>query len=271
MGRGPVKRPDTARAPIWAAAWVLLIITRAPAAGADELLVAAAVSLREPLLAIARRYEASHSGDRITAAFGASSMLGAQIRAGARLDVFLSADERIVRELAETGHVVAASAFALARNRLVVIRAEDSTLRGTTPAELFGPDLRRIAIPGLAVPLGRYAREWLAERGQLEGLKRRLVVTEHARATLAAVELGHADLALVYATDARLARSAKLAYAIPDCEQPEILYTAVRVSGSSQLRAANDFLDFLRSSSAQARLLEAGFVAPPKTRARADR
>ena len=48
--------------------------------------------------------------------------------------------------------------------------------------------MHRIALPSPVVPLGRYARSWLQARGVLDAVSPRLVVTEHARATLAAVE-----------------------------------------------------------------------------------
>ena len=74
-----------------------LAATLAEPAGAEELLVAAAVSLREPLAAIARRFEAEHPGARVQLALGASSTLAAQARAGAAFDAFIAADERSSR------------------------------------------------------------------------------------------------------------------------------------------------------------------------------
>jgi molybdate transport system substrate-binding protein len=72
-------------------------------AGAEEVLVAAAVSLREPLAAIARRFEEAHPGTRVQLALGASSTLAAQARAGAAFDAFIAADERGLAALAAAG------------------------------------------------------------------------------------------------------------------------------------------------------------------------
>jgi molybdate transport system substrate-binding protein len=234
----------------------------ASAAAADELLVAAAVSLREPLVEIGRRYDAQHPGERVRLSFGASSVLAAQVRAGAPIDVFVSADERIVDRLEAEGLVPGDARFTAARNRLVVVAAQGLGFPLARPEDLARPEVRWIAIPEGSVPVGRYAREWLTRRGLLERLEPRIVPTEHARATLAAVDYGHADAAIIYATDARLARSARLAFEIPDAEQPRIVYTAARVRDARRPEAAERFLSHLRSPAAREILRTAGFATP---------
>ncbi len=235
------------------------MLTAPPLQGA-ELIVAAAVSLRDPLTEIARAYEAEHANTTLRIGFGASSLLAAQVRAGAPIDVFVSADEAIVARLDEAGLVEAGEHFTLARNRLVVVVRHDADFDLERAEQLAGPGVRRLAIPDGAVPIGRYAREWLEGRGLLAILEPRIVRTEHARATLAAVDLGHADAAVVYFTDAGLARLARVAFEVPADEQPRIAYAAARIRGTPQ-RAA-DFLGFLRGPEARAALLAAGFAAP---------
>ncbi len=229
-------------------------------AAADELLVAAAVSLREPLTEIATRYSVQDGDAGVRLTFGASSALAAQVRAGAPVDVLVSADERILDDLQRQGLLDADSRVVVASNRLVVMVAEALEIRIERPEDLTRPEVRRIAAPAFAVPVGRYAREWLRRRGLLEQLEARLIPTEHARATLAAVDQGQADVAIVYATDARLARSARIAFEVPDAEHPRIVYAAARVRDSTRSRRADDFLAFLSSRAARDALRAAGFV-----------
>src|SRR5204863_8148313 len=59
---------------------------------ADEVAVSAASSLQDALRALAPLYEAK-THDKVVYNFGASNALAAQIRAGAPVDVFFSADE----------------------------------------------------------------------------------------------------------------------------------------------------------------------------------
>ena len=240
---------------------MLLIALLAPVGAAgDSLLVGSAVSLREAATEIGRRYAEQHPDAAPTFTFGASSVLALQLRAGAPIDVLLFADERIVDGLEAEGLVPADGRFTLARNRLVVLTAADFGAEVGSAGDLLRPEVRRIALPALAVPVGRYAREWLDRRGLLEQIEPRLVQTEHARATLAAVDYGHADVAIVYVTDARMAHSARVAFEIPDAEQPRIRYEAALVKGTPRAEAARRFLDFLRSRSAAEALSAAGFI-----------
>ena len=163
-----------------------------------------------------------------------------------------------MEQLAADGFV--AERRAIARNRLVVVVAGDSGVRIEGAADLTQPALRRIAIPEHAVPVGRYAREWLDGHGVLDALVPRIVRTEHARATLAAVDQGLADAAIVYATDARLARSARVAYVIPDADQPRIEYAAAVLAEARRPELARAFLAFLFGAAAQAVLADAGFA-----------
>jgi molybdate transport system substrate-binding protein len=242
-------------------ALLLAIALCAPGpAGADELVAAGAVSLRQPLVEIARGFEASRPGTRVRLTFGASSFLAAQLRAGAPIDVLVSADERIVEALVGEGLVPPDGHAAVASNGLVVmVRPGLAPVPGRAQ-ELDAPEIRRIAMPDFAVPVGRYAREWLTRRGLLERLAPRIVATEHARATLAAVDAGHADAAIVYATDARLARDARLAFEVPAAEQPRIVYAAARAREAAP--GARALLAWLTGSEARESLRRAGFGAP---------
>lgn len=231
-------------------------------AGAEEaeLVAAAAVSMREPLTAIVREFESSHPHTRVLLTFGASSTLAAQASAGAPVDVFVSADPSLVDRLEDQGLVAASDRRDVARNRLVVVAAPGIEARLEKPDDLLAPEIRRIAMPAAAVPVGRYAREWLAERGLLAPLEERLVQTEHARATLAAVSAGHADVAIVYATDAQNARGARVAFPVPPSEQPAIVYTAARLVRANADAAT--LLSFLAGEQARRHLAKAGFEAP---------
>jgi molybdate transport system substrate-binding protein len=228
-------------------------------AAGEELLVAAAASLREPLLEIARSFEVAHPGEKVRLSFGASSALAAQIRAGGPVDVLLSADEEIPLALEAEGLVIGVRSFA--SNRLVVIAAD--RVRLERPGDLLGPEVRRVALPAPAVPLGHYARAALARAGLLEALAERRAQAEDARATLAAVERGSAQAAIVYQSDARLARAARVAFAPPDSEQPRIADDAARLRETPRAALAERFLSELGSALARAAFRAAGFAAAP--------
>ena len=106
-------------------------------------------------------------------------------------------------------------------------------------------DLRQVALVGL-----------------LKAVEARLVQTENVRATLAAVDAGNADAAIVYATDARGAASAKVAFEVPASEQPRIVYVALRARDSKHAELAHRFLEFVAGSEGAKLLQDAGFTAP---------
>jgi molybdate transport system substrate-binding protein len=242
------------------AAVVCLAALSLDASAAEEpglLRVGAAASLREVALACARAFEAEQAGVTVAVSFGATSVLAAQLRAGAPLDVLLSADAEQSDALARDGIVHAP--VVLARNRLVVI-ARPELAPFAAAADLAGPAIRRVAVPHAAVPVGRYARQWLAGRGLLEALRGRLVATEHARATLVAVEQGAADAAIVYVTDAALARRARVAWEIPASEQPEIVYAASVTRGARDPERARAFVALLTGEIGRGVFARAGFA-----------
>jgi molybdate transport system substrate-binding protein len=251
---------------LWIALGLLAALSRP--AGAEELMVAAAVSLREPLEAIAKRFESGHPGARVQLAFGASSALVAQAKAGAPFDVFLSADEQSLDALAEAGLLRAGTRRTLAGNRLVVIATPGLKTPIASAADLERPEVRRIALAEKTVPVGHYAREWLARKGLLEKLEARIVSLEHARATLAAVDSGNAEAGIVYATDARVARSAHVAFTPPESEQPRIVYGAALLTSGKAPQLSGDLLAALYEPAARHDLGEAGFLPPPDDPAR---
>jgi molybdate transport system substrate-binding protein len=241
--------------------WVALVVLVACGPRAEEpLRVGAAASLGEPLEVIAARFAELGTGATVQLVFGASSDLAAQLRAGAPLDVLLSADEEIAQALETEGLVSSLRTFAA--NRLVVIASEEVAAQLAQPADLIGPAVRRLALPAAAVPVGHYAREWLARHGLSKALEQRVVQTQHARATLAAVEAGNADAAIVYVTDARSAGSARVAFEIPDAEQPRIAYVAALVRDAQQPEQAARFLEYLGDAEAAGTLRDAGFGTP---------
>jgi len=243
-------------------ALLLASVLLGSAATAETLHVGAASSLREVVDALRTRFEGAESDAEVRTSYGASSVLAAQLRAGAPLDVLLLADPRIAQVLQRESGVELGAVFA--HNRLVVL-VRDPEIKIPSPDALLDARYRRIAMPSEAVPVGRYAREWLARHELLEALLPRVVQTEHARATLLAVDQGHVDVAIVYETDARLARHAVVGHRIPDDAQPRIEYVVLLSERARDSELAARWLRFVQSTQAREILEAAGFGAVPAT------
>ena len=212
----------------------------------QDLLVFAAASLAGALGDIEDAFEESGSAG-VTISYGGSQMLAQQIASGAPADVIISAGGPPVDFLDRKGMLEPERADILA-NRLVVVVRSSAVLQIDSLQQLRAPEMRRIAIaePALA-PAGRYARESLERLGLWDALQPKMVFGADVRATLAYVESGNADAALVYATDARAARSIRVLDIVPQDSYSGVVYPAAVVKGRPSKTAALTFLDFLRS------------------------
>jgi molybdate transport system substrate-binding protein len=234
------------------------------ARAADAVLdIWAAASLREPVTLLARRFEAQAKGRRVNLVFGASNALARQIQGGAPADVFLSADDLSVDRLQASGFVRPDTRRVFASNQLVVVAARELAVPLAVPEDLLRPEVKRIALASPDVPVGRYAREWLAARGLADAVKARAVVLDDAPATLASVDSGNADAGIVYHTDARIAKTARIAFTVPEQEQPYIVYVGAVMVGGDQPELADAFLRVLVGQDGGAALHAAGFLPPP--------
>ncbi len=75
---------------------------------------------------------------------------------------------------------------------------------------------------------------------------------------------GDAPLGVVYVTDARLAKKAKIVLEIPAEEQPDILYMAAAVPREeASMELSKQFLVFLTSDAGTRTFADAGFSAVP--------
>src|SRR5688572_21050982 len=167
-----------------------------------EVVVYAAASLRDALQELAPACEEA-VGTKLLLNFGASNDLARQIQAGNQPAVFISADESWMDKVAADGLVGTASGRALPSKRLVIVAAPDVRHSITGAAELARAPVRLISMADPeAVPAGKYARSWLVKQGQWAAVRSRVLPGVDARAALAAVESGGAELGIVYATDA---------------------------------------------------------------------
>jgi molybdate transport system substrate-binding protein len=225
------------------------------AAETREIHVAAAVSLSESLQEVAASFE-RQQGVRVTLNLAASNVLARQIAAGATTDVFISADAIQMDVVRQSGQVQRQVDLLL--NRLVVLVAADSTASLSSAGDLRRTEIARIAIGDPAgVPAGAYAKQYLEKEKVWDVLQPKIVTTASVRAALAALEAGNVDAAIVYQTDARIARRTRAAY--PSPSEPVVTYPAALLSSAPE---AARFFDFLRSPDAGTIFERHGFGLP---------
>jgi molybdate transport system substrate-binding protein len=232
----------------------------AAAAPPEEILVFAAASLTESMQDLGKAYGAK-TGQKVTFSFGSSSDLARQIQAGAPADVFFSADTAKMDALEKAGLVQAADRREFLSNALVVVVPADSTAKIASANDLLNLPKIALADPA-AVPVGVYAKKWLTGLGLWEKLEPKIVPTLDVRASLAAVESGGVPAAIVYRTDAEIAKKSKIAFTVEN--GPPILYSVAPVSTSKNPAAARAFVEFLAGPAGLEEFTKRGFliVAP---------
>ena len=222
----------------------------------DRLLVFAAISLTDSLAEIVPAFE-EESGVQVSISLGGSQLLAQQILKGAPADVFFAAGVAPVDMLFSEG-LLGSDAEAIVTNDLVLVTRPGlgiDSLNG-----LLESKVERVALadPDLA-PAGVYARHALTTFGLWDRVSEKLVMGNDVRTTLAYVERGNADAALVYRTDATTARDVEVYDVISPFSYPQIIYPAAVIAGSNDTATAAAFLAYLKSDNAQAIFRRYGF------------
>ena len=229
-----------------------------------ELTFSVAVSLKEAVEELGRRFVQTHAGVTLRYNFGASGELAKQIEAGAPIDLFLSAGERQMDDLERRGFVVRATRRVFARNVLVAVKPLDSRLDLAKPADLLDGRVRRVVVGNpKTVPAGQYAEQSLRALGLWERLGPRLIFAENVRQALDYVARGEVDVGFVYASDlaSRPGRVVEAFRPGEDTYSP-IVYPVAVVAGAREPALAEAFISLLRSAEGQAVLSRFGFQPP---------
>ncbi len=236
----------------------------AASAPSAQVTVYAAASLVDVLEQLATEYARS-GAPRPVLSFASSAVLARQIEAGARADIFISADQEWMDYLAQRQLIRSGTRINLLGNHLVLVAARDNpvSLRigpQFALASALGQGRLALADPDSA-PAGRYARAALTALGVWDTVATRLARTEDVRGALAFVARGETPLGIVYRTDARADSRVREVDLFPAATHPPIVYPLALTHNASP--AADRFAAFLRSPVATAAFQKAGFSTLP--------
>ena len=231
---------------------------------APALLVFAAASLSDAL------EQADHAFSTATripvrASYAASSVLAKQIEAGARADVFFSADRQWMDYLEQRALLRSGTRRDVLGNALVLIAPADGPVQlkiapGFALVAALGGGRLACADPD-SVPAGLYARAALTQLGLWDAVAPRLARAENVRAALAYVARAETPLGIVYRTDAAAEKRVRVVDVFPEQTHPPIVYPAALTS-VAQPQAAQ-YLAFLNGPSAREIFARYGFTVLP--------
>ena len=247
-----------AQVPVWLS--ILLFAGGSSLVGADEIRVAVASNVVGAARVLVDRFEAAteHS---VVLASGSTGKHYAQILHGAPFQVFLAADERRPRLLAESGRAVEGSRVSYGRGRLVLWSPGESLVDAEGGVRATG-DFAYLALanPRLA-PYGRAAKQVLENRGLWEALEGRRVMGENIAQTFQFVRTGNAALGFVALSQLEAPERSMggSRWLVPETLHEPIEQQAVLLADEPAPRA---FLEFVTGEQGQAILRDHGYEVP---------
>jgi molybdate transport system substrate-binding protein len=221
------------------------------------LTVSAAASLKKAFESYASDFDSA----TVRYSFGGSDELAAQIRQGAKPDVFAAANTKLPDQLYGEGLVEKPDVFAT--NRLVLAVPEKSS-KVSSLADIERSDVK-LVVGSVSVPVGSYTREVLDRLGK-ERASRILANVRSNEPDVASV-VGKltqhaADAGFVYVTDVTAAAGKLRAIELPPQLQPQVEYGIGAVKGTGSTEEAEAFVGGLLRGRGRDALRDAGFGLP---------
>src|SRR5215211_3149376 len=240
------------------AAVLALALAGCGGSGDDTLTVSAATSLKTALTGYGARFDDA----KARFSFAGSDELAAQIRRGARPDVFASANTKLPDELYDEGLVEKPVTFAGNRLVLAVPASSGAAIASLKDIEQPGTSL---AIGAESVPVGAYTRTVLSRLRETDSS----AILENVRSEepdvagiVGKLTQGAVDAGFVYVSDVRATDGKLKAIELPESLQPTVAYGVAVVKGAKNGDAAEAFVDGLLDGDGKQALDEAGFEPP---------
>ncbi|MDD5759744.1 MAG: molybdate ABC transporter substrate-binding protein [Desulfobulbaceae bacterium] len=247
--------------------WVLLLgVLSSPAQSLatdmpGPIIISAAASLTNVMQSLGKNFEERHPDVKITFNFGATGALLAQMSQGAPVDVFASASVKHMDQAQQQGLIAVDSRRIFAGNTLVLAKPRSSSIPLTGLGDLTSPHVERIGIgKPETVPAGQYGKEALLAAGLWTAVEGKLIFGNSVRQVLDYLRRGEVDAALIYATDAKIAKEQIVV--VTDLPGNRILYPIALVKTTNNRKGAMLFLNYLTTDSARAILEDHGFSMP---------
>jgi molybdate transport system substrate-binding protein len=225
-----------------------------------RLVVSAASSMTEALEACAPQFEEAENAD-VRLSFAGSDELAAQIRQGARVDVYAAANTSLPEEL--YGEDLLSEPVEFATNEFVLAVPADSEIESVEDVAEPGT---KVVVGSESVPIGSYTRESLAKLPpeQEKAILDNVVSNEpDVKGIVGKLTQGAGDAGFVYVTDVNATGGDLRAIDLPDELDPDVTYGAGVPTEAREAELGQVFLDGLTLGPCATALEEAGFGPSP--------
>ncbi|MGL5000281.1 MAG: molybdate ABC transporter substrate-binding protein [Cetobacterium sp.] len=196
-----------------------------------DLLISGAASLKEYLEKNIEEYKKIDPSLKISLNLGGSGTLKNQLERGGDVDIIFLADRKYMIDLKNNKYIL--DETVILKNSLALIKNKNNN--NTNPTLAIGDPKY--------VPAGVYAEEVL-KNSNLKNYS--LVYGKDVRSVLSYVELGEADLGIVYLTDTKLLKNSEIIEIFSDNSHSPIEYSIGVSSLSKNKIEAGKFINFLK-------------------------
>ena len=206
-------------------------------------------------------FEKKYPGVKVTPTYASSGDLQSQIENGLEADVFMSAANKQMNNLAQKGLVDNKTNVQFLENKVVLIVPKDSNSNISSFEDLKKVN-GTIAIGNPeSVPAGQYAKEVMTNLGVWNDTQSKLSLGTDVTAVLNQVAQGSADCGIVYSTDAKSNNGVKVVCEAPDnALKTPVIYPVAQLNNTKHPDAAKAFMDFLQTKEAKDVFVEYGFT-----------
>ncbi|WP_421919190.1 molybdate ABC transporter substrate-binding protein [Marinifilum sp.] len=189
------------------------------------------------------------TGVRVKLNIASSGILARQIENGAYFDYYISANQEWVQYIDSLGLLKKSSIEPLASNKMVAIVPK--TDARIIPDEVFIKEFPNLFKGRLSlgdpihVPAGKYARQVINFYAWTNEVSTRLLPAKNVRDALLMVEMGEAEMGIVYKTDALKSEKVNVIYEFPNRTCQSIVY--VGASTKEKSKSLESFISYLQS------------------------
>lgn len=243
---------------------LLIVLLTGPfsPAGADTVRIGVAANFADACRELIRRFEAS-TGHSVTASYGSTGKLYAQIIHGAPYDLFMAADAHRPALLEDKGLAVSGTRLSYAQGRLALWSPQPEALNEPERYLAEAP-FERLAIANpKTAPYGLAAQQALSGLALWDPLKPKLVRGESVAQAFQFVASGNAQAGFVALSQLQVwPDKSGSTWLVPQSLYQPITQQAVLLARGKDNPAAHAWLRFLRNDQATAIIERFGYSVP---------
>lgn len=246
---------------------ILVLLVSIPALHARETVtIAAAADLVYCVPELNAAFGKQYPDVDLTVTNGSSGMFYTQIRQGAPIDVYMSADMSFPRKLAEEGHADSKSLTLYAIGRIVLWTIDPALNVDAGMAVLRDSKIKHIALANPEhAPYGRAGKAAIEKAGLWKEIEPKVVYGENIVQAKQYAETGNADIGILALS---LVRAPTMVgkgryWVIPDDMYPALEQGAALTTFGKAKVGARQYIEFLRTPEARKIFEKYGFILPP--------